>query len=81
MYTEEDIDKAKEILKDSGYLVDGLWQDDDVIERAKERDIEVTEEEAREILAHIGRKWDANYGISWDTLDYYTDDFIETRDK
>lgn len=62
-------------------IVDGkliiTWCIEDVIERAKERDIKVTKKQAREILTIIDRRHDCNIGISWDTLDCWTDDYFD----
>lgn len=51
------------------------WHIDDVIERAKERDIKVTEDEAREILQAVKKHHDASIGINWDVLDIHTENF------
>ncbi len=81
MYTESEIAYAKEVLRDSGYLVDGLWQVDDILMYAKQEEINISEEEAQEILDRIGRKWDASIGISWDTISYYLDLHLEERER
>jgi len=52
------------------------WHINDVIERAEERDIIVTAEEAIEILYMVEKKADCNYGVSWDSLDFWTDEVI-----
>ena len=81
MWKPEDIDHAKQVLKESGYLVDGLWQVDDILMYAKQEEINISEEEAQEILDRIGRRWDASIGISWDTISYYLDLHLEEREN
>lgn len=51
-----------------------VWSEDDVLGRAKEREIKITKEKAQEIIDRIDRKQDATLGISWDTIDCYLDD-------
>jgi len=49
------------------------WHIEDVIYRGKERGINLTEEEAADILHYMDRKHDANIGINWDVIDVVTD--------
>ncbi len=49
------------------------WSQEDVLHRAKERGMKITEEQARTIIGEIDRKHDASMGISWDTIDCYLD--------
>jgi len=60
-----------------------LWSPDDVIERAKERDppLELTKEEADEIIDMMEDDHDASNGVSWDTIDCYLDDVEERHEK
>lgn len=78
------VERAIENLK--GYnpkihVAVAIWQTDDVLERAKERNIKLTKEEAEEIIDRIDRKQDATLGISWDTIDVYIDDYIYEEKK
>lgn len=57
-----------------------IWCVEDVLERAKERGIKVSKEQAEEILDEIDRKQDASLGISWDIIDAYLDDFKKRED-
>lgn len=51
MYTQEDIDNAKQVLRDSGYIVDYLWHVDDIKNRYETDDgCELDDDEARNIL-------------------------------
>lgn len=51
-----------------------IWQVDDVLHQAKEKGIEITKEQAEEVLDRIDRKQDANLGITWTTIDCYLED-------
>jgi hypothetical protein len=51
------------------------WHIDDVIIRAKERKRKVSKKDARIILAAVKHYHDCNLGITWETLDYFTDDY------
>jgi len=50
-----------------------VWDIDDVIAKAKEREIVVTEEQAFEILTSMKSQHDCNYGITWETIDAHLD--------
>jgi len=52
-------------------LAVAIWSIDDVLERAKERDISLTKDQAENILSIIHRKQSAEYGINWNTIDIY----------
>ena len=56
-----------------------VWGVVDVILHAKERDIEVTEDRAIEILNSIESGLDSSLGITWDTIEGYTDNFIAEK--
>ncbi len=46
-----------------------LWLADDVIKQAKEQGVEITPELAADILESLDDNHDANYGITWETID------------
>ena len=52
------------------------WTSFDVMTKAEERDIKLSEHEAREILQTIERQHDATIGITWDTIEAMLDSFI-----
>lgn len=56
-----------------------LWQTDDVFQRAKERDIEISKEEAEAIIEQMDGAKDASLGLTWDTIDYYLDELEDSR--
>ncbi len=55
-------------------FINSRWHTDDVICRASDRDLEVTGEQAKNILNSVERYYDANIGINWDDIDYHTDE-------
>lgn len=57
-----------------GRVAVAIWQEEDVLERAKALRVKMTREEASEILDEIDRKQDCELGISWITLDTFIQD-------
>jgi hypothetical protein len=47
------------------------WSTEDVLGKAEEMDIELTEEQADVILDNIERSHDASVGINWDVIEYH----------
>jgi len=48
-----------------------VWCTNDVIERGKEKGINITEERAVEIIKEMHHRHDCEYGITWNTIDFY----------
>lgn len=70
--THEEIQKAKQVLKDAGYI--GVyWCDDDIREAAKNMGIELTDDQVNDIIGYIERKHDANIGINWESIEVFID--------
>jgi hypothetical protein len=57
------------------------WHIDDVIYQAKDNGEELTEQEARDVLAMVNRKHDCNIGINWDVIDYWIDEIVSEREE
>lgn len=70
-------------LKDEDYVNTYGFSVEDVITYAEENlfnsPIEITKEEAIVILERMERKADLSIGISWDTLAYYINEFLENN--
>jgi len=47
------------------------WSVEDILDRAKENNINITEKQALKILADIEHHHDASIGINWDVIDSY----------
>ena len=74
---KEDLDRW---YNDDDVICNIIWQADDVKMQAENFDppLELTDDEANEILNLMDRNHDANYGISWYTIDVY---LIELRNE
>jgi len=72
---------SKELADDVGKIIHHSWHIDDVITQAQSRDINLSEQQAKEILARIEHKLDSMEGINWDTLDFETDKYLEDMSK
>ena len=56
------------------------WSTEDVLQRAKDNDVKLTEDEANSILLEIQRDYDADVGINWETIDDYIEGLVDARD-
>ena len=66
--------KIHETYKDDEYFCD-VWTIDDVLENAKENhDINLSNDQAKNILRMMQKYHNAEVGITYDTLDYWTED-------
>lgn len=54
------------------------WHISDVQESV---DVEMTDEECREVLNQVERYKDANIGINWEVIRYYAGEVIDERDE
>lgn len=66
------IEKARKTLEDAGYIVI-LWSDEDVIELAKNKEVELSEDQVKEVMKNIDHYHDANEGINWDVISCHID--------
>ena len=55
-----------------------IWSEEDVLHRAKERGLTVTQKQASQIIDLVDRKQDCSMGISWITIDFFTDEVLWT---
>jgi hypothetical protein len=74
MPTVEDVINHLKSYNPKEHIAVAVWSEEDVLERAKERTMKITKEEARDIIDRIDRRQDATIGITWDTIDYYLDE-------
>jgi hypothetical protein len=77
----ENMPTVKEVIKhlqrykqSQEHIATAIWSEEDVLERAKERNIKITRKQAQDIIDRIDQKQDATTGITWDTIDCYLDD-------
>jgi len=64
-----------------GKTISWSWSTDDVMMRARERDINLSDQQCIEILAKVDHYKDASIGINWDVLDSHTDDYLAEVSK
>ena len=67
---------SKELEEDVDKTIAHVWHVDDVKMRAEERGIDLSEQQALEILQQIDKGKDASIGINWDVIDYWTDEVL-----
>jgi len=67
----------KEYLRGKGYFVQNMWSDQDVIQHGADLGYEISEEQAIEIFDLLGRRFDANYGVNWDSIESVIDEYFE----
>ena len=67
MATIEEAQKRLEGIK--GHVAVAIWQREDVLGKAEELGIEITPEQADEILDEMDHRQDAEIGITWDTIE------------
>ena len=56
-----------------------LWNVEDVQTQAKVNQLKLTKDECREVLDACLDGHDANFGISWDTLDFHINNMFGDR--
>ena len=56
------------------------WSTEDVLQRAKDNDVKLTEDEANSILLEMQRDYVAEVGINWETIDDYIEGLVDVRD-
>ena len=71
------VKRLNETYQPDDLVATAIWCEADVIERAKERGITLTSGQADGILDLVDRKQDCSIGISWDTIDCFTDYYLE----
>jgi len=56
------------------------WSTEDILAQAENLDIELTEDQADEILESLEDNHDANIGINWDVISFYIGDYFGRED-
>ena len=57
------------------------WCTEDVLHTAEGMGIKLTTAEADDVLFTVEHNHDANYGISWDNIEWAIQDLVAYRDK
>ena len=80
---KHDYENTKELnayrYDDDGCLVEVAsgWHVDDVLARANADGVEITREQAGEVLALLISKHDAEHGINWDTISRWIEHVVQ----
>ena len=64
-----------------GDVIAVYWCVDDVLTVAEEMNIELTIDEARDILQEVARRHDASIGIDWIVIESHIDMWVYERDN
>lgn len=74
-------DRVERYLDDiaKGNVIADIWCIEDVEGRAEEQEIELTEDECRDVLSYMQQKSDANFGMNWDVMDCWIDRVVSER--
>ncbi len=73
------IDDLVKDYHESQMEIVNIWSIQDVYTRAEDMFLEVTESEAWEILQRVKRYFDAEVGISWDSIDQAIDEHFREK--
>ena len=76
---KQDVVDLQDKLKYHEKFVCG-WSADDVLHHAGVMEVEITKEEADEIIGDLEGCFDASIGVSWDSIEWLIDDHIERRE-
>lgn len=73
--------KLWETLREEGAenKISANWCVADVLDQAERDEVEITEEEAKQILLNVDRYHDAEIGINWDVISCHIDMFINSK--
>jgi len=57
------------------------WHTADVLEVAKNRNIQITDEQAYMVLLRAGIDHDPCIGINWDVIEHHLDEFLDDEEE
>ena len=70
--TKQDLLERVGKLPDDEEYAATIWSHMDILDRAEERGIKISEERAKEIIREVNSRQDASIGINWDVIDSLT---------
>lgn len=76
---ERQIEAAKKLLAANGIQSSGLWSMDDIIEIARELKRRCSKKDARTILAKIEEDFNAELGITWQSVEQCVEDYFQEK--
>jgi uncharacterized protein YpuA (DUF1002 family) len=62
-------------------VINILWTNEDIIETAKNLEVELTDEEIDDVTTLMEEKHDANYGVNWSFIEECIWQVIDNRKK
>jgi hypothetical protein len=57
------------------------WSTDDVLMRADDMGLPISEEAGDQILQNVFDKHDANIGVNWEVIEFHIEDFLENLNQ
>lgn len=76
LITPGHLEQATNAAKDQ---ILSVWSIDDVLARAKDDEVEISNDQAREILGSLQKNHDATVGINWDVISCHIDNYADSR--
>lgn len=71
------VERMLEQLRDYGSMkIAAIWSTEDVLWKAEEMDVELTEEDAEWILSEVDRHQDSSLGITWTNIEYEIEEYL-----
>lgn len=52
------------------------WYTSDIIQQGKSRGLEISEDQAKDILQSIANSYDCSTGVNWDVIDIHIDKYF-----
>ena len=80
LYERQNVERYLDMFE-SGDAIALIWQVDDVTSLAIDMGVELSDQEARDILWEAARRHDANEGISWIVLETLISMYATERDN
>lgn len=74
----QEIAKAKEILKNAGYI-SIFWSKQDVEDKAIDMEVELSERDVDTITEKIEKYHDANEGINWEVIECHINMHLDDK--
>jgi len=77
MKVQDVIEQLSQLYNKDDVILVHMWQPEDIIIQAKDRDIAISQKEAEDILGLIEHSIDCSIGVNWDVVDCFTDSYKE----
>jgi hypothetical protein len=76
--TAQELIKHLQSYDPNAVIAYDLWQTEDVIHAGRDRfePVEVTQEQAEEVIRLMDHNKDCNIGLNWDVMNYHLDEVL-----